>query len=62
MEELPKGWMRTCRSQRRDGGQDKLLLEKNELTKSWPDEAQEVKEALMEWMTENEITTVVEEG
>ena len=43
-------------------GDYKLVLEKIELTKRWPDEAQEVKEELMEWMTENEITTMVEEG
>ena len=48
--------------ERWEEGGYKIVLDKLELTDGWTEDAKYIKEALIEWMTENEVTTMVEEG
>ena len=49
-------------SKRWKGGVYEIVLEKLELMKDWDHEAEYIKAALLEWMVENEETTMMEEG
>ena len=40
----------------------KVVLDKMTLSKSWPEESMPIKEAMWNWMAENELVTLVEEG
>ena len=59
-EEIPEGW-KFIMERWKEGGY-KIVLAKLELTDGWSEDAKYIKEALIEWMTENEVTTMVEEG
>ena len=59
-EEIPEGW-KFIMERWKEGGY-KIVLDKLELTDGWTEDAKYIKEALIEWMTENEVTTMVEEG
>ena len=44
------------------GGNYEMVLEKIELMEGWKGEARHIKAALLEWMVENEETTMMEEN
>ena len=48
--------------QRWKEGPYNLIVQKTKLMADWSDEAIEVKEAILDWLTENEVSTLVEEG
>ena len=56
-----KNDMMTLRK-RWEKGEYNLVVEKMKLMEDWPEEASEIKEAIVAWMAENEVINLVEEG
>ena len=60
-EMIPTGWMEGL-TRRWAGTEYEMVLEKLKMMNGWPSECKNMRESIIEWLSENEETILIEEG